>query len=98
MTPDLASPSGNLRRKKRRAAAGLHWLAVVYPLSVGPANYAAARGWLPEAWLDPAYFPVRKAADRPELMEGYVRYVMGWRKAAWRHQGHLVDDPNGMAK
>ena len=81
-------------KKKRCWAALALWLALAYPLSVGPANYAAARGWLPEAWVAAIYAPVQAAANHPRLMEPYVSFVMRWRTPAWRHQGHIVDDPN----
>jgi hypothetical protein len=84
-------------RKKRWWAAVALWLIVAYPLSVGPANYAAARGWVPEGWVVTAYAPVQSAAQQPWLMEPYVRYVMRWRIAAYEHEGYIVDDPNGYA-
>jgi len=35
-------------RRKRTWAAGAVWLAVAYPVGIGPVSYAAGRGWLPE--------------------------------------------------
>lgn len=74
------------------------WLVIAYPLSIGPANYVAVRGWVPEAWVQTAYLPVQAAADRPALRESYVRYVMRWRNAGYRHEGYIVDDPNEVAE
>ena len=34
-------------RKKRWRVALALWLAVAYPLSVGPISYAEGRGWMP---------------------------------------------------
>ena len=36
-------------RKKRWAAVIVLWLVVAYPLSLGPAIYLNARGWVPAA-------------------------------------------------
>ena len=57
-------------KKKRWAAALVLWLLVAYPLSVGPAGYANARGWLRPpviAVLEGVYEPLDRfvMADLP---------------------------------
>lgn len=50
-------------KKKRWGAALALWLAVAYPLSLGPIAYMVGRGWLPVAQIQGVYAPLLVAAD-----------------------------------
>jgi hypothetical protein len=76
-------------KRKRTWAAVAVWLVVAYPLSVGPANYAAARGWASIPLLKTAYTPVFLAAVAldPSRSGSFIVYVdwcgdLGQRHAA----------------
>ena len=92
-----------LWRKKRWWAAGLLWLAASYPPSVGPADYAAERGWLPAAARDAAYAPMAaiERADRAgRLGHRLHTYRLWFRQLAWKHDpgsGLIVCDFGGPA-
>jgi len=58
------------KRKRTWAAAAL-WLVAAYPLSRGPVEYAAARGWLPAAYGTSFYGPLEAALPR------YGRVITG---------------------
>ena len=79
-------------RKKRWAAALAVWMALAYPLSVGPFDYAANRRWLPpalEAAGDPLYAPYRWALhpENPRPGLGWlVDYDFRWIRLAQRHR------------
>ncbi len=36
-------------KRKRWIAAAALWLVIAYPMSLGPMNYADARGWVPRS-------------------------------------------------
>lgn len=67
-------PTRQRRRRKRWVAAGLLWLLLTYPASLGPACYGFGRGWLPassNATLEAVYAPL----DNPVghwLLDGYA--------------------------
>ncbi|HEX6986979.1 MAG TPA: hypothetical protein VF170_16495 [Planctomycetaceae bacterium] len=50
-------------RKKRWVATLLLWMLATYLLSVGPARYAAARGWISPTTVDAYFQPVDAACE-----------------------------------
>lgn len=56
----MGDPSPKPRWKRKRwIAAGLLWLAIAYPLSLGPIFYAIGRQWLPpNSLIESAYAPI----------------------------------------
>ena len=83
----MTSPSVRPWWKKKRSAAALAlWLAVAYPLSVGPALYAAIRGWVPfgvyDAYARPALLGLHNPAGRAV---GFWDSYEWWDDIARRH-------------
>jgi hypothetical protein len=78
------------KRKRWMAAAAL-WLLLAYPLSCGPLNYAAQRGWLPD-WSYPVtdvlYAPLNQLNARHSWIAeraGFHAYLLWWIGLGRRH-------------
>jgi hypothetical protein len=68
-------------RRKRTWAALLLWLAVAYPLSLGPFMYAFYRGWVPDAVLpaaDRVYGPFVRVVERVPWLDEPLDAYCGW--------------------
>lgn len=73
-------------KRKRWIAAIALWLAlpVLYPFSVGPAEYAVQRGWVYSSVVAPYYRPLRWAM-RGRRVPWFAAYVSKWRELGDRH-------------
>ena len=81
MTGEPEKPKRPRWRKKRWIAAGLLWLAVCYPLSIGPAVYAFNRGWMTpaiEATATAFYFPLEGWGKLDLLLSGPLTDYIDW--------------------
>jgi hypothetical protein len=57
-------------KRKRWIAAGVHWLGIAYPLSLGPLFYAAGNGWIRRATIDSLLIPIEATIGLPEPNAG----------------------------
>lgn len=69
-------------RRKRFAVPIALWLAVAYPLSLGPVRYAEARGWISTTALDRYRKPYHLAYAAADLVD---RYCLWWCDLGIRH-------------
>jgi hypothetical protein len=80
-------------RRKRVWAVVALWLLVAYPVSEGPACYAARRDWITADACFRLYAPMlRNVPD--EWFDGYHRreYVTWWVDLAGRHEADRWED------
>ncbi len=69
-------------KKKRWVAAMALWVVVAYLLSVGPARYALARGWISGAasdiYMRPAIDSMDATEDSVDAVEDAYEAYLGW--------------------
>lgn len=69
-----------------KVALALLWLPVAYAGSIGPAEYAAGRGWLPSAILEAAYTPLWACVEDSRLEGPLARYEAHYAKLGLYHR------------
>jgi hypothetical protein len=88
---DESQPKRPWWRRKRVSAVLAAWLLAAYVLSLGPAHYAAVRGWLPRPLLHGLgafHSPLTDGAYSMERAYGVpthqllLGYVIWWRSLA----------------
>lgn len=85
--PLASVPRRSRWRRKRWVTAALRlWACVVYPLSIGPALYAHARGWLPTTVAHGYIWPMEGIYELVDAVgDGYENYIDECEDAGERH-------------
>lgn len=89
---DEPKPKRPWWRKKRWWAVGLLWLAVAYPVSIGPAAYLAVRGVASYETYNTIYRPMDRwfFGTRWSELCYAEEYVTWWVRLAERHSGNKL--------
>lgn len=84
--PMMTTASLPFWKHKRWIAAGVLWLVVAYPISVGPIAYAVERGWILQSTAETYVKPIEAADDAAEAIgNAYQAYVNWCEDVGYRH-------------